>query len=186
MVRDTRDVRSAPSDHFQVPQAKVDHLIHQLPMGCRHRRDEIVRQGQPRIRILHTSHRRFFEIRAYASALFQGQETASAQKTFFRTGRKPAKLRTDKGTEYRNRGVQRLLKREKVDHFFTQNEQKSSYAERAIKTIKSKFSHCMSRHQTHRWIDVLDSVTQSYNGSYHRSIKMTPRGVTKRHEARLW
>jgi hypothetical protein len=82
--------------------------------------------------------------------------------------------------------VQRLLKREKVDHFFTQNEQKSSYAERAIKTIKSKLSRYMSRHQTHHWIDVLDSVTQSYNGSYHRSIKMAPRAVTKKDETRLW
>jgi hypothetical protein len=52
------------------------------------------------------------------------------------------------------------MKREKVDHFFTQNEQKSSYAERAIKTMKSKLSRYMSCHQTHRWIDVLDSVTQ--------------------------
>ena len=59
-----------------------------------------------------------------------------SQETYFRTGRKPVKLRVDEGTEYRNRDVQRLLKRDKVDHFFTQNEQKSSYAERAIKTIK--------------------------------------------------
>lgn len=37
-----------------------------------------------------------------------------------------------------------------------------------------------------RWIEVLDSVTQSYNGSYHRSIKMAPRVVTKTDEKRLW
>ena len=43
----------------------------------------------------------------------RGQETAPALGTFFRTGRKPVKLRTDKGTEYRNRDVERLLKREK-------------------------------------------------------------------------
>ena len=111
----------------------------------------------------------------------RGQETASVLETFFRTGRK---LITDKGTAYRNRDVQCLLKREKMDHFFTKNEQKSSYAERAIKTIKSNLSRYMSRHQTHRWIDVLDSMMQCYNGSYHRSIKMTPRGVTKRDESR--
>lgn len=44
----------------------------------------------------------------------------------------------------------------------------------------------MTRHQTHRWIDVLDSVTKSYNGSYHRSIKMAPSAVSKRDEPRLW
>ena len=44
----------------------------------------------------------------------------------------------------------------------------------------------MTRHQTHRWTDVLDSITQSYNNSFHRSIKMTPRAVTKNDEPRLW
>jgi hypothetical protein len=73
-----------------------------------------------------------------------------------------------------------------VDHFYTQNEQKSCYAERCIKTLKSKLFRYLSRHQTHRWIDILDEITQSYNGSYHRSIKMAPRVVTKKDEARLW
>ena len=59
--------------------------------------------------------------------------------------------------------MQRLLKAERVDHFYTQNE-----------------------HQTHRWIDILNEVTQSYNGGFHRSIKMAPRAVTKKDESRLW
>ena len=73
-----------------------------------------------------------------------------------------------------------------MDHFYTQNEQKSSYADRCIKTLKAKLFRYLSRHQTHRWIDILDEVTQTYNGSYHRSIKMGPRAVTKKDEARLW
>jgi hypothetical protein len=81
--------------------------------------------------------------------------------------------------------MQRLLKAERGDHFYTQNEQKSSYAERCIKTLKSKPFRYLSRHQTHRWIDLLDEITQTYNGSYHRSIKMAPRTVTKKDEARL-
>jgi hypothetical protein len=60
----------------------------------------------------------------------------------------------------------------RVDHFYTQNEQKSSYAERCIKTLKSKLFRYLSRHQTHRWIDVLDEITQSYNGSYRRSATL--------------
>ncbi|VDH91738.1 Hypothetical predicted protein [Mytilus galloprovincialis] len=110
----------------------------------------------------------------------------TALQTLFRRGRKPTKLRTDKGVEFRNRDVQRLLKAEKVDFFYTQNEQKSSYAERCIKTLKSRLYRYLSRHQTHRWIDVLDEITQSYNAAYHRSIKMAPRAVTKKDETRLW
>jgi hypothetical protein len=116
----------------------------------------------------------------------RGKEMSSALQTLFRRGKKPTKLRTDKGVEFRNREVQRLLKAERVDHFYTQNEQKSSYAERCTKTLKSKLFRYLSRHQTHRWIDVLDEITQSYNGRYHRSIKMPPRVVTKKDEARLW
>ena len=116
----------------------------------------------------------------------QGKEMSSALKTLFRRGKKPTKLRFDEGVEFRNREVQRLLKAERVDHFYTQNEQKSSYAERCIKTLKAKLFCYLSRHQTHRWIDVLDEVTQCYNGGYHRSINMTPRGVTKKDEALLW
>ena len=52
--------------------------------------------------------------------------------------------------------------------------------------LKSKLFRYLSRHQTPRWIDVLDEITQSYNGSYHRSMKMSPRAVTKKDEARLW
>lgn len=125
-------------------------------------------------------------VRTHALKSTQGKEMVTALKLIFDTGKKPSKLRSERGTEFRNKDVHRLLQTEKVDQFFTQNEQKSSYAERAIKTIKSKLSRYMSRHQTHRWIDVLDSVTQSYNGSYHRSIKMAPRAVTKKDEARLW
>lgn len=55
-----------------------------------------------------------------------------------------------------------------------------------MKTLKSNLFRYLSRHQTHRWIDVLDEVTQSYNAAYHRSIKMAPRAVTKKDEAQLW
>jgi transposase InsO family protein len=116
----------------------------------------------------------------FPSRSIRGKEMSSALKTLFPRGKKPTKLRTDKGVEFRNREVQRLLKAERVDHFYTQNEQKRSYAERCIKTLKSKLFRYLSRHQTHRWIDILDEITQSYNASYHRSIKMAPRAVTNK------
>lgn len=53
-------------------------------------------------------------------------------------------MRTDQGREYRNGEVKRLLKEKQVEHFHTQNELKASYAERAIKTIKSKISRFMT------------------------------------------
>ena len=104
----------------------------------------------------------------------RGKEMSSALQTLFRRGKKPTKLRTDKGVEFRNRDVQRLLKVERVDHLYVQNEQKSSYAERCIKTLKAKLFRYLYRHQTQRLIDVLDEITQSYNGSYRRSARWLP------------
>ena len=83
--------------------------------------------------------------------------------TLFRRGIKPIKLRTDKGVEFRNRDVQHLLKVERMDHLYTQNEQKSSYAERCIKTLKAKLVGYLSRHQTHYWIDVLQRKLSSFH-----------------------
>ena len=42
----------------------------------------------------------------------RGNEMSSALQTLFRRRKKPIKLRTDKGVEFRNREVQRLLKAE--------------------------------------------------------------------------
>lgn len=125
-------------------------------------------------------------IRTFPLKTTQAKETAAALNSLFGEGAKPKKLRTDKGVEYRNKVVDRLLKEEGVEHFVTQNELKSSFSERAIKNVKSKISRYMTRHQTHHWIDVLDSITQSYNETYHRSIKMAPRAVTKKDQSRLW
>lgn len=38
----------------------------------------------------------------------------------------------------------------------------------------------MTKHQTHRWVDILPKVTESYNSTYHRSIKMAPTSEKER------
>lgn len=74
----------------------------------------------------------------------KGKEMASVLRSMFDDGPLPRKMRTDQGSEYRNGEVKRLLKEKQVEHFHTQNELKASYAERAIKTIKSKISRFMT------------------------------------------
>jgi hypothetical protein len=44
----------------------------------------------------------------------------------------------------------------------------------------------MSKNNTHKWIDVLNELTESYNKSYHRSIGKAPGDVTKKDEIKLW
>ena len=115
-----------------------------------------------------------------------GQEMVQALKRMFASGQKPTHIRIDQGTEYVNRNVKTLLKNEGVVFFVTHNVVKASYAERAIKTIKSRLMRYMTHKQVHRWIDVLPQVTQSYNQSYHRSIKRTPTSVKTKDSTDLW
>lgn len=115
-----------------------------------------------------------------------GQEMKKALKVIFASGRKPRHFRSDRGTEYVNQSVKTMLKNEGVIFFVTHNTVKASYAERAIKTIKSRLIRYMTRQQTKRWVDILSKVTESYNATYHRSIKRTPRSVTPKDSVALW
>lgn len=116
----------------------------------------------------------------------KGTEMVQALDSVFSKGRVPTRLRTDKGTEFLNKNVEKYLKDKPIKHFQTQNETKSSYAERSIKTIKGKISQYMTYKQTHKWANILESITESYNNSYHRSIKQTPKSITDKDEVFQW
>ena len=115
-----------------------------------------------------------------------GKEMVEAFRDVFSKGRQPTRIRSDKGTEFVNRDVKQFLRGRNVGYFVTQNIVKASYAERAIKTIKSRVVRYMTHGQNHRWIDVLQDITDSYNKSYHRSIKRAPVSVKSRDSAELW
>lgn len=116
----------------------------------------------------------------------KGSEMSNALKSVFDQGRIPDHLRTDKGVEFKNRTVQKLTKDLEIKQFYTQNESKANFAERAIKNMKSRISRYRSHHQTNRWIDVLSKITESYNRTYHGSIKRAPIDVKKKDQVELW
>ena len=115
-----------------------------------------------------------------------GKEAKEAIQSFLERGRKPLKIRSDKGTEFLNKIVQNFLKSEGIDHFVTQNEVKANFAERGIQTLKAKITRYLRANQTHEWVSVLQKITDSYNNSVHRSIKQAPGSVTKKDETKLW
>ena len=56
----------------------------------------------------------------------------------------------------------------------THNERKSVAGERFIKTLKNKISKYMTSISKNVYIDKLDDITNKYNNTYHRTIKMKP------------
>ena len=112
-----------------------------------------------------------------------GKEVAKAFRKIFNEGGRTDKLRTDQGSEFTNKVIQKLFKDEKVHHFVTQNETKASLVERVIKTLKAKYFCHMTQNQTFRYIDIVEEITDAYNHRYHRRIKMRPVDVTKENES---
>ena len=115
----------------------------------------------------------------------KGKEILGALKKIF-SDVKPNIVRTDKGSEFTNKMVENLLKSNDIKHIKTSGELKANYAERAIKTVKMKIQKYFSQNQTHRWIDILDDVTDSYNNTINRTIKMTPNEALKTNDTILW
>ena len=92
-------------------------------------------------------------------------------------GRKPEKLRTDKGIEFLNETFQQNLKKKNI-HFYTANEPKASVVERVNQTLKSKLYRYFTAVNSLHYIDVLQDLVDSYNNTYHRSIGRAPATVS--------
>ena len=97
--------------------------------------------------------------------------------------RKPKRLQTDDGKEFKNALVQSYLKEKGVGFFTTKSEMKSAIVERFNRTLKSKIWKWFTSQNTRRYIDVLPSLVAGYNNSNHRSIGMAPNRVTKKLES---
>lgn len=110
----------------------------------------------------------------------QHQNVTDGLKSVFHSGRKPDTLRTDKGSEFKNRWVKTFLKKEGVHTIYTQNETKANYAERVIRTMKNMMYSYFLKNRTYRYVDVLQDLVTSYIQRPHRSLgKRAPATVTK-------
>ena len=116
-----------------------------------------------------------------------GLEVANAFREIFKEGRKPGKIWSDKGTEFVNRIMSKLLKEENIELYHTENEEKSSIAERVNRTVKEKIAKYFTAHNTTKYYDVLDQIVNEYNNTFHNTIKMTPiEGSKKENESDIY
>ena len=71
--------------------------------------------------------------------------------------------------------MKKLLEKNKILLYSTENEEKSSVAERWNRTMKRNMWKYFTANNTHKYLDILPALVDKYNNSYHRSIKCTPR-----------
>ena len=114
----------------------------------------------------------------------KGKEMVETLKSLKMT--KPENLRTDRGSEFINSDLKRYVDEHGINHYTTTNEKKANFAERFIKTLKSRITKYMHKNNSHEWTKALSKITASYNNTHHRTIDMTPSRALKTDDVTLW
>lgn len=108
-----------------------------------------------------------------------GKEVADAMTKIIRDdARCPTNMQTDRGKEFYNTEVQKLIKKHRINHYSTYSVMKASIVERFNRTLKNEMWKLFTLRGTYRWIDVLQSLVAKYNMRKHRTIGMCPADVT--------
>ncbi|XP_074632707.1 uncharacterized protein LOC141891609 [Acropora palmata] len=116
-----------------------------------------------------------------------GSELVKAFTKIFQQGRKPEKLQTDAGTEFKNKTFQTFLKQHHVHHFVTYNETKAQVVERFNRTLKQMMWRLFTTGSSYHYLDKInDMVNGNYNQTFHCSIKMKPSEVTVMNSQKVW
>ena len=106
-----------------------------------------------------------------------GKVVARALESIFRE-RVCKRMQTDKGKEFLNVNVKKLLKKYSVELWISNNEDiKASIVERFNRTLKTRMYKYFTANNTRRYIDVLQDLVDGYNNTLHSSIKMAPSKV---------
>ena len=114
------------------------------------------------------------------------EETTIAIKYKFKSSnRKPKYLYSDHGKEFLG-AFKKFVESENIRHFFTKSVHKASIVERLNRTLKQKMYRYFKYSNTKNYKIILNDLVDSYNNTYHSSIKMTPSEVNKSNEKKVY
>ena len=88
-------------------------------------------------------------------------------KKIFKEGRVPKYLWTDKRKEYYNKSLKEVLDKNKIVLYSTENEEKSSVAERWNRTMKGRMWKRFTAQNSTEWVDILPGLLREYNNTKH-------------------
>ena len=103
-----------------------------------------------------------------------------------KSGRSPTYVQTDKGREFLNAIFLSFLKQHSILHYTSENDDiKCAIVERFNRTLKSKMWRYFTYAKSLRYIEVLPKLLQSYNSTYHSSIKVAPEQMDHHYEDKV-
>jgi hypothetical protein len=107
-------------------------------------------------------------------------------------GNRPIYLYSDAGNEFKGE-FQKYLNQLNIKLILTTTKNKASVVERFNRTLKEKLFRYFQFNKKNknnlyknRYLDVLQDIVNSYNNSWHRSIKMAPNQVNKKNENQVF
>lgn len=86
----------------------------------------------------------------------------------------PLYIWSDKGGEFYNTDMTKLLKKYNIHHYSVYGQSKVAPVERLNQTLKHIMFKKLTEMQSHRWIDILEYVIDKYNNNKHSSIGISP------------
>jgi transposase InsO family protein len=96
-------------------------------------------------------------------------------------------IRTDSGSEFKNRKMSKFLTENNIKHVFAAPPIKAGYVERLNLTLKRSIYTYLYSNNTFRYIDQLQYIVRAYNRRPHRSLgNISPIEVNKTNEATLF
>lgn len=114
-----------------------------------------------------------------------GLDVAQALESIFSIA-KPKYLQTDQGKEFYNHHVQTLLQKHNIQLFSVFSDKKAAIVERFQRTLQERLYRAFTFQGNYKWLEILPNLIDSYNNSYHRSIKTKPILVNKENETDVW
>lgn len=104
-----------------------------------------------------------------------------------KSGRKPFKLQSDDGTEFKGRVFKSMLSSFNIDWFSTKNmDTKATIVERFNRTLMSKLSKVMTHTGKGNVVKLLPSLLEAYNSRVHSSTGYPPEKVTHHNAETVW
>jgi hypothetical protein len=100
--------------------------------------------------------------------------------------RQPKHLQSDKGTEFFNKNLKTLLDARNINLYAVNSDKKACIVERFNRTLKEKMYRYFTHKKTYRFLDILQPLIDSYNNTYHTTLKMSPNEVNKTNEKDIW
>lgn len=106
---------------------------------------------------------------------------------FQKTPELPQYLFTDKGVEFQAKDMKTYFSKKNILKRVAQSPNvKAGFAERCIRTIKTRLYKYFTDTETLRWVDAVDRIVASLNKTRHRITRMRPIDVNFDNADELW